>query len=115
MASTVNSTRRLALKIGMTFPLIALPSIVFSRGYDPLLNLITEYRKGLEDVNSDDYCDAHHSEITHRLNDWTGPAPSKESAVAALLLARDENSQFSDSPTAHAMIQAAILYIEDGK
>ena len=78
---------------------------------DALLALISAYRRG-SDPKSDDFCEEEFSATTQALNAWTSPAPSRAGALAALELARDESRDFSNSPTAEAMIGAAIRFIE---
>lgn len=78
---------------------------------DALLALILAYRRG-SDPEFDDFCEEDFSATTKALNAWTGPAPSRAGALAALELARDENRDFSNSPTAEAMISAAMRFIE---
>ncbi len=79
---------------------------------DALLALISAYRRGL-DPESDDFCEEEFSATTQALNTWTGPAPSRAGALAALELARDEYRDYSISPTAEAMIGAAMRFIEE--
>ncbi len=78
---------------------------------DPLLALISSYRRGC-DPDNEDFCEVEFSATTEALNRWTGPAPSRAGALAALDLARDESRDFSNSPTAEAMIGAAMRFIE---
>jgi len=78
---------------------------------DALLALISAYRRG-NDPDDEDFCEEEFSATTQALNAWTGPAPSRASALAALDLARDEGRDFSSSPTAEAMIAAAMRFIE---
>lgn len=78
---------------------------------DALLSLILAYRRG-SDPENDDFCEEDFSATTKALNAWTGPAPSRASALAALSLAQDEYRDFSGSPTAEAMVGAAIRFIE---
>jgi len=78
---------------------------------DALLALISAYRRG-SDPESVDFCEEEFSATTQALNAWTGPAPSRAGALAALELARDEYRDCSTSPTAEAMIGAAIRFIE---
>lgn len=78
---------------------------------DALLALISAYRRG-SDPESIDFCEEDFSATTKALNAWTGPAPSRAGALAALELARDESRDFSNSPTVEAMIGAAMRFIE---
>jgi hypothetical protein len=78
---------------------------------DALLALISAYRRGT-DPDSSDFCEEEFSAATKALNAWNGPAPSRASALAALELAQDEYRDFTGSPTAAAMIGAAIRFIE---
>lgn len=79
---------------------------------DALLALISAYRRG-NDPDNEDFCEEEFSAANDALDAWTGPAPSRASALAALELARDEGRDFSNSPTAEAMICAAMRFIEE--
>ncbi len=78
---------------------------------DRLLELIKIYRRGLA-ADATDYCEAAHTASARAINEWTGPASTRESALAALDLAIAEGKEFSGSPTTEAMIRAAMLFIE---
>lgn len=78
---------------------------------DRLLELINIYRPGLLPGFAD-YCEEADSTSYRALNEWTGPAPSRESALAALELAIAEGKEFGSSPLPEAMIRAAMLFIE---
>ncbi len=78
---------------------------------DRLLEFIRIYRRGLS-PDATDYCEAAHSAANRALNEWTGPAPSRESALAALDLVIVEGREFAASALTEAMIRAAMLFIE---
>lgn len=78
---------------------------------DRLLELINIYRPGLSPGFAD-YCEEADSASYQALKEWTGPAPSRESALAALELAIAEGKEFGASPLPEAMIRAAMLFIE---
>ncbi|MBA4774325.1 MAG: hypothetical protein H2044_01555 [Rhizobiales bacterium] len=87
------------------------PAPIAPVGGDRLLELINIYRPGLSpDVV--DYCEEADSASYQALIEWTGPAPSRESALAALDLAILEGKEFGTSPLPEAMIRAAMLFIE---
>lgn len=78
---------------------------------DSLLEFIKIYRRGLAS-DATNYCEAAHTASARAINEWTGPAPTRESALAALDLAIAEGKEFAGSPTTEAMIRAAMLFIE---
>lgn len=92
-------------------PAAAEPAPIAPVGGDRLLELINIYRPGLSpDVV--DYSEEADSASYQALIEWTGPAPSRESALAALDLAILEGKEFAASPLPEAMIRAAMLFIE---
>lgn len=115
MNRTMSLTRRKFTKVASMLPIAALPTVAITVApvvSDPLLELIARYYRGMEELDLDDEATgAAHSAVVRQLNAWTEPARTSESAAAALRLALYEVDNFSNSPTATAMINAAIAYI----
>lgn len=114
MSNPSSLTRREFTTAAIALPLAALPaaSPVCAALADPLLELIDRYYKGMEELDLDDEATcASHSAVVRQLDSWQEPARTSESAAAALRLALYEVDNFSNSPTAVAMINAAIAFI----
>lgn len=80
--------------------------------FDPLMGLIAQYYRGMEELDLDDEATgAAHSAVVRRLDTWREPARTAAAAAAALKLALYEVDNFSNSPTAVSMIHAAIGFI----
>lgn len=117
MNKTMSLTRRKFTTVAAMLPIAALPTVAATVApapvvSDPLLELIARYYRGMEELDLDDEATgAAHSAVVRQLNAWTEPARTSESAASALRLALYEVDNFSNSPTATAMINAAIAYI----
>lgn len=104
-------------ELGKSRPLAHEASLILD-GADPLLRAIRAYRAGLADFqgnapDDDDaanaYADKTYCPPMLELECWRSPAETKESAVAALELARDAHNE-GDRSLVGPMISAALLY-----
>ncbi|MBB5043466.1 hypothetical protein [Shinella fusca] len=93
---------------------------------DPLLEAIKAYRAGLIEFNrlaaedDDDVRWSEYGAMTYepwqeKLDNWTEPARTRESAIEALRAALGEDDGVYGTDAAECMVRAALGYLEGGK
>ncbi|MGY5793648.1 hypothetical protein ACXHXM_25900 len=105
--------------------IVSTPTVPIDPPEDPLLDAIEAYRRGntaFIAIDEDDWPlhggeDAviaktygHPLEV---LQNWEGAALTRQAAMEALRLAREDSTNFDASPTVSAMVAAALAYFEN--
>jgi hypothetical protein len=111
--------RRTVLRGGITFA-VASPAAMGLVAYDPLLATIRAYKKSLADFNqnapADDdganaYSDISYGPHLAKLQQWTQPALTKQSAIEALQISIDDVGGVYNSEASTRMIKAALAFL----
>ena len=111
--------RRTVLKGGIVLAATAHTAAFAPVIADPLLDLIKAYRQGVMDFYAETTDQEWEglSDITYgphlaRIDQWEGPAVTREGAIEALRLSIDDVGGVADCDSAQRMVRAAIGYLE---